>query len=91
MDYYFWHILYVQHQAILHAQVYLSSAPMEQLFFSFEYGVMLTVAASAIIKYSLHAADARRTDPMEDKAIYVLRADVIIKSARVGTSDAPIK
>jgi E3 ubiquitin-protein ligase synoviolin len=40
-----------------------------QLVFGFEYAILLTIAASAFVKFVFHSIDLRSEDPWENKSM----------------------
>jgi len=47
-----------------------------QIVFGFEYAILLTVVAHITIKYVLHIHDLRSPQPWENKAVYMLYAEL---------------
>lgn len=54
-----------------------------QLVFGFEYAVLITIVANAAIKYVLHFAELRSHTQWENKAVFLLYAELIIGFVRV--------
>ena len=54
-----------------------------QLVFGFEYAVLFTVVATIFIKYVLHTIDLQSENPWENKAVYLLHAELILGFIRM--------
>ncbi|XP_037946177.1 E3 ubiquitin-protein ligase HRD1-like [Teleopsis dalmanni] len=61
----------------------LVRGPTVQLVFGFEYAILLTLIASTLIKYILHAVEMRTDTPWENKAVFLLYTELIIGLIRV--------
>lgn len=46
--------------------------------FGFEYAILLTMVAMVTVKYALHTYDINRENPWEDKAVFLLYAELAI-------------
>merc|ERR1712156_962232 len=69
---------------IVHAyQSTLSKGASVQLVFGFEYAVLLTLVANILIKYLLHSIDLYSENPWENKAVFMLYAELIIGFIKV--------
>ena len=67
-----WHFVQVAYQATL------TQGASVQLVFGFEYAVLLTMVAMVTVKYALHTYDINRDNPWEDKAVFLLYAELAI-------------
>lgn len=69
-----WHFIQVAYQATL------TQGASVQLVFGFEYAILLTMVAMVTVKYALHTYDINRENPWEDKAVFLLYAELAIGS-----------
>jgi E3 ubiquitin-protein ligase synoviolin len=53
-----------------------------QIVFGFEYAVLMTMVFHIIIKYLLHTHDLQQNHPWENKAVYMLYAELFINFLR---------
>ncbi|TKR88750.1 hypothetical protein L596_012948 [Steinernema carpocapsae] len=60
----------------------LKAGVTAQMVFGFEYAVMMTMVAHVAIKYVLHMHDLRSLHPWENKAVYLLYAELFINFIR---------
>lgn len=67
-----WHFIQVAYEATL------SQGASVQLVFGFEYAILLTMVAMVTVKYALHTYDINRENPWEDKAVFLLYAELAI-------------
>lgn len=67
-----WHFVQAAYQATL------TQGASVQLVFGFEYAILLTMVAMVIVKYGLHTYDIQRENPWEDKAVFLLYAELVI-------------
>lgn len=67
-----WHFVQAAYDATL------KQGASVQLVFGFEYAILLTMVAMVTIKYALHTYDINRENPWEDKAVFLLYAEVVI-------------
>lgn len=67
-----WHFIQVAYQATL------TQGASVQLVFGFEYAILLTMVAMVTVKYALHTYDINRENPWEDKAVFLLYAELAI-------------
>jgi len=74
MDWYFVQVAY---------QATLTQGASVQLVFGFEYAILLTMVAMVIVKYGLHTYDIHRENPWEDKAVFLLYAELVIGFVKV--------
>lgn len=56
----------------------MSQGASVQLVFGFEYAILLTMVAMVTVKYALHTYDIHRENPWEDKAVFLLYAELAI-------------
>lgn len=56
----------------------LIRGPSVQLVFGFEYAILFTAVIHVFVKYVLHAIDLRNENPWENKAVYLLYAELIL-------------
>lgn len=59
-------------------QATLTQGASVQLVFGFEYAILLTMVAMVTVKYALHTYDINRENPWEDKAVFLLYAELAI-------------
>nr|CAG4636063.1 EOG090X03TK [Eubosmina coregoni]SVE69716.1 EOG090X03TK [Eubosmina coregoni] len=74
LDWYFVQIAY---------QATLTQGASVQLVFGFEYAILLTMVAMVTVKYALHTYDINRENPWEDKAVFLLYAELAIGFVKV--------
>ncbi len=67
-----WHFIQVAYYATL------TQGASVQLVFGFEYAILLTMVAMVTVKYALHTYDINRENPWEDKAVFLLYAELAI-------------
>uniref|UniRef100_A0A1I7Y8G8 E3 ubiquitin-protein ligase hrd-1 n=1 Tax=Steinernema glaseri TaxID=37863 RepID=A0A1I7Y8G8_9BILA len=60
----------------------LQAGVTAQMVFGFEYAVMMTMVIHVAIKYVLHMHDLRSLHPWENKAVYLLYAELFINFIR---------
>jgi len=72
-----WHFVQSAYQATL------TQGASVQLVFGFEYAILLTMVAMVIVKYGLHTYDIQRENPWEDKAVFLLYAELVIGFVKV--------
>nr|CAG4637701.1 EOG090X03TK [Chydorus sphaericus] len=72
-----WHFVQVAYQATL------TQGASVQLVFGFEYAILLTMVAMVTVKYALHTYDINRENPWEDKAVFLLYAELAIGFIKV--------
>nr|SVE75040.1 EOG090X03TK [Daphnia dolichocephala] len=72
-----WHFIQVAYYATL------SQGASVQLVFGFEYAILLTMVAMVTVKYALHTYDINRENPWEDKAVFLLYAELAIGFIKV--------
>nr|CAG4636899.1 EOG090X03TK [Ceriodaphnia reticulata]SVE72853.1 EOG090X03TK [Ceriodaphnia reticulata] len=72
-----WHFIQVAYQATL------TQGASVQLVFGFEYAILLTMVAMVTVKYALHTYDINRENPWEDKAVFLLYAELAIGFIKV--------
>jgi len=72
-----WHFVQAAYQATL------TQGASVQLVFGFEYAILLTMVAMVIVKYGLHTYDIQRENPWEDKAVFLLYAELVIGFVKV--------
>nr|CAG4646938.1 EOG090X03TK [Megafenestra aurita]SVE92306.1 EOG090X03TK [Megafenestra aurita] len=72
-----WHFIQVAYQATL------TQGASVQLVFGFEYAILLTMVAMVTVKYALHTYDINRENPWEDKAVFLLYAELAIGLIKV--------
>ena len=77
MDWYFVQVAY---------QATLTQGASVQLVFGFEYAILLTMVAMVIVKYGLHTYDIHRENPWEDKAVFLLYAELVIGNKELSRS-----
>merc|ERR1719414_2368639 len=56
----------------------LTKGASVQLVFGFEYAILLTIVMNTLVKYVLHSIDLHSENPWENKAVFVLYAELII-------------
>lgn len=49
-----------------------------QLVFGFEYAILTTIVLNTLAKYVFHLVDLQSETPWENKAVFVLHAEVVI-------------
>ena len=67
-----WHFVQVAYEATL------KHGASVQLVFGFEYAILLTMVAMVTVKYALHTYDINRENPWENKAVFLLYAELAI-------------
>nr|SVE80035.1 EOG090X03TK [Daphnia magna]SVE81232.1 EOG090X03TK [Daphnia magna] len=72
-----WHFIQVAYYATL------TQGASVQLVFGFEYAILLTMVAMVTVKYALHTYDINRENPWEDKAVFLLYAELAIGFIKV--------
>nr|CAG4647790.1 EOG090X03TK [Moina brachiata]SVE92929.1 EOG090X03TK [Moina brachiata] len=72
-----WHFVQVAYEATL------KQGASVQLVFGFEYAILLTMVAMVTVKYALHTYDINRENPWEDKAVFLLYAELAIGFVKV--------
>ncbi|RWS25700.1 E3 ubiquitin-protein ligase synoviolin B-like protein [Leptotrombidium deliense] len=61
----------------------LTKGASVQLVFGFEYAILLTVVINILLKYSLHVIDHQTENPWDNKAVYLLYAELLIGFMKV--------
>ena len=56
----------------------LTQGASVQLVFGFEYAILLTMVAMVAVKYGLHTFDINRENPWEEKAVFLLYAELAV-------------
>lgn len=56
----------------------ITKGPSVQLVFGFEYAILSTIVLNTFAKYVFHVVDMQNETPWENKAVFVLHAEVII-------------
>ena len=67
-----WHFVQMAYTATL------NQGASVQLVFGFEYAILLTMVAMVTVKYGLHTYDMHRENPWEDKAVFLLYAELAV-------------
>ncbi|UYV64855.1 SYVN1 [Cordylochernes scorpioides] len=57
----------------------IQKGPTVQLVFGFEYAILWTIIFNTFLKYVLHTVDLHRENPWENKAVYLLYSELIIR------------
>jgi len=61
----------------------LTKGASVQLVFGFEYAILITIVINTIVKYILHSIDVHGENPWENKAVYMLYAELVIGFVKV--------